>query len=118
MSSAVQRRNFCTAYRHLASSNNAPLECQLVEVRQVLAEALESLEAFKQELEVDDEDLEMLVGQRSAHEEAASDEEEDYSEIRELLEFIKCHRPITSVIPPPSCRDHYRNSPSHSPGMA
>ncbi len=98
MSSAVQRRNFSKTYRHLASSNDAPLECQLIEIRQVLAEALESLDAYKQELEVDDEDLEMLVRQGSAHEEVTPDEEEDYSEIRELLEFIKCHRPITSVI--------------------
>ncbi|KAK0436534.1 hypothetical protein EV421DRAFT_1110530 [Armillaria borealis] len=97
MSSAVQRRNFSKTYRHLASSNDAPLECQLIEIRQALAEALESLEAFKQELEVDDEDLEMLVRQKSVHEEATP-EEEEYSEIRELLEFIKCHQPITSVV--------------------
>ncbi len=56
------------------------------------------MDAYKQELEVDDEDLEMLVRQGSAHEEVTPDEEEDYFEIRELLEFIKCHRPITSVI--------------------
>lgn len=97
MSSAVQRRNFSKTYGHLASSNDAPLEYQLIEIRRVLAEAMQSLEAFKQELEVDDEELEMLVRPKSAHEEATP-EEEGYSEIRELLEFIKCHRPITSII--------------------
>ncbi|KAK0479573.1 hypothetical protein IW261DRAFT_1564215 [Armillaria novae-zelandiae] len=97
MSSTVQRRNFSKTYRHLASSNDAPDECQLIEIRRVLADALESLEAFKQELEVDDEDLEMLVRPKSIHE-VATPEEEEYSEIRELLEFIECHRSITSVI--------------------
>ncbi|KAK0450582.1 uncharacterized protein EV420DRAFT_741481 [Desarmillaria tabescens] len=97
MSSAVQRRNVSEAYRHLASSNDAPLDYQLVEIRHVLAQALESLDAFKQQLEVDDEDLDILMRQPIAHEEATLGEEE-HAEIRGIQEFIKCHRPITSAI--------------------
>ncbi|KAK0209270.1 hypothetical protein DFS33DRAFT_521544 [Desarmillaria ectypa] len=97
MSSAVQRRNFSETYRHLASSNDAPLDCQLIEIRHILADALETLDTFKQQLEVDDEDLEILMRQPNAHEESTL-EEEEHSEIRDIQEFLKWHRPITSAV--------------------
>ncbi|KAG7451789.1 uncharacterized protein BT62DRAFT_999487 [Guyanagaster necrorhizus] len=53
MSSAVQRPNFFETYRHLASSNDAPLDCKLIGSCQALPEAQTSLNAFKEQLRGD-----------------------------------------------------------------
>ncbi|KAK0437653.1 hypothetical protein EV421DRAFT_1738885 [Armillaria borealis] len=84
-------------YRHLTTSNNAPLDCEYKEIASLLREAEELMKSLRQQLALDDERMESLI--IAWHGDPyAGPTGEDYSALHETYKFIELHQPVLSTI--------------------